>query len=128
MSDGYEFDANEDEVIARLAGAMQNVGIVSLLGSGGGLIYGVITLLVMIQTGHPAMAVLVLILMAAPFASAIALLGAGTALMGAVRTEGEDIQLVMRGLRRLTVVYLLEITLNVIALGFITLVLVWALT
>src|SRR5580704_9022451 len=128
MSDGYEFDANEDEVIARLAGAMQNVGIVSLLGSGGGLIYGVITLLVMIQTGHPAMAVLVLILMAAPFASAIALLGAGTALMGAVRTEGEDIQLVMRGMRRLTVVYMLEILLNVVALGFITLLLVWALT
>jgi hypothetical protein len=128
MSDGYEFDANEDEVIARLAGAMQNVGIVSLLGSGAGLIYGVITLLVMIHTGHPAMAVLVLILMAAPFASAIALLGAGSALMGAVRTEGEDIPLVMRGMRRLTVVYMLEILLNVVALGFITLLLVWALT
>jgi hypothetical protein len=127
MSDGYEFNEYEDEIIARLGRWMQNVGTVSLLGSGAGLIYGVILVLGMVFTGHVGGSILVVVLMATPFASALALVSAGKALMAVVRTEGEDIPLVMRGMRRLTTVYILEIVLSVVALALLAYLAAWVL-
>ncbi len=103
----FEFDAEHEETIARLAAAMQNVGVVGLFGGMAGFLRELAAwaLLGVLFTKLGILAVVVTVL---PIVISGLLIRAGRKLMAVVRTQGEDITNLMAGVEGLATIYLLE--------------------
>jgi hypothetical protein len=104
----FEFDTEQESVIWQLAAGLQNFGVVALLSAAAmfaRLLFGVI---VMTTGGWVTMGVLTLLVASLQIVIAVLMLGAGRVLMAIPRTEGDDLPHLMRGLRRLTLLYTLQ--------------------
>ena len=115
----YEFDAEEDEVIARLAVSMSNVGFLSLFGGMLTLLKVLFLSVLVVMAGYVALGALSIVSCVLQLTIAGMMIGAGRVLLGIVRTEGDDMAILMRGLGRITAIFVLEIIVTIIALGFV---------
>ena len=97
----YEFGTDEDETIAVLAGAMQNVGVLSLIAGLSVIINELAVNALLFHMGFHSIAVMSSIAAVLQLVIAGMLIGGGRLLMAVPRTEGEDIPNLMAGLRKL---------------------------
>jgi hypothetical protein len=115
----YEFNEDEDEVIARLAVSMSNVGFLSLFGGMLTLLKVLFISVLAVMIGYVALGMLSIVSCVLQLTIAGMMIGAGRVLLGIVRTEGDDMAILMRGLGRITTIFVLEIIVTIIALGFV---------
>jgi hypothetical protein len=104
----YEFDDQQDEVIASLARAMVNVSMLTLFGAAGALVQSMLLFLTLARGGEHGLAVLGLIGSGGEIFIAAMLVGAGRTLLAIPRTEGEDMPNLMSGLRKLSNAYRIQ--------------------
>jgi hypothetical protein len=119
VTDQYEFSPDEEETIATLAGAMQNVGMVGLFGGMLGLLRELYALAFLHLLGFTLIASLGLVVTVLPIVIAALMIGGGRTLMKIAHTEGEDVALLVRGIDRLTLIYVLEAIVALAAFGVI---------
>ncbi len=119
QSQGYEFSALENQKFTRLAGAMQLVALLEMAGA-------LLAVYLAAPAAWHALAARRPLATLLPIASVLVplLVGGWTFRAGAhlrliVRTQGDDIRHLMDAVGQLTKLYLLQLWLFVVALGFI---------
>lgn len=123
----YEFGTEEDETIAVLAGAMQNVGVLSLIAGLAVIVDQLAVNALLFHLGFHSIAVMSSIAAILQLVIAGMLIGGGRLLMAVPRTEGEDIPNLMAGLRKLGTIYFLQAIVTVAAIVMCGLMLgVWS--
>ncbi len=113
---GYEFGSDEDETIAVLAAAMQNVGVLSLIAGLSVIVNELAVNALLFHMGFHSIAVMSSIAAVLQLVIAGMLIGGGRLLMAVPRTEGEDIPNLIAGLRKLGTIYLLQAIVTVAAI------------
>ncbi len=113
---GYEFGSDEDETIAVLAAAMQNVGVLSLIAGLSVIVNELAVNALLFHMGFHSIAVMSAIAAVLQLVIAGMLIGGGRLLMAVPRTEGEDIPNLIAGLRKLGTIYLLQAIVTVAAI------------
>lgn len=115
----YEFDADEDEVIARLAVSMSNVGFMSMVAGMLTLLQTIFTAVLAIMVGFLALGILSIASTVIQVTIAGLMISAGRILLAIVRTEGDDMGHLMRGMSRITTIFVLQIVITLVALGIV---------
>jgi hypothetical protein len=119
----FEFDSDQDEPIAELGRAMQSFGGLMLLTASLGSV-GVMVSLLALSFVSKAMALLGVVAVVAQFLSNWQLVGAGRTLIEIPRTDGSDLPLLMKAMRRMAAVNRLQVLGMVLGWGLVAIVLV----
>jgi hypothetical protein len=115
----YEFSEEEDETIFGLGASMQFVGIFTLIIGVSDLLRILFTSVVLIVAGAVALATLLLVSSVLQIVISGFTLAAGRSLIAIPRTQGNDMDHLMRAMHRMTTMFGLQIVVSVIALGFL---------
>lgn len=116
---GYEFTALENKKLTRLAGAMQIVAALEIVAAGLGALRALPAFWSGWQTGDVLASLLPLAAVIAPLLVGLWTFRAGGHLRLIVRTEGDDIRHLMAAVGELTKLYILQLWLFVLAVGFV---------
>ena len=115
----YEFNEDEDEVISRLAVSMSNVGFMSMVAGMLTLLETIFAGVLAIMAGFIALGTLSIASTVIQVTIAGMMISAGRILLAIVRTEGDDIGHLMRGMSRITTIFVLQIVVTLIAIGVV---------
>jgi hypothetical protein len=116
---GYEFTALENRRFTRLAGAMQIVALLEVVGAAGSVLLAAPLALDGIEKKSALATLLPIAAVLVPLLVGFWTYRAGGHLRMIVRTQGDDIRHLMAAVGQLTNLYILQIWLFLAALGFI---------
>lgn len=118
----FEFDEYQDEVIAKLAAALQNVGMLTLFFGVGLCTRAVWMFFMLSRLGRRELGMTAIVSAFGQVTVAWMLVTAGRKLMSVARGEGDDLLLVMDALKKLGTVYIVQASITgVMILGLVVL-------